>query len=164
VDVACWDTLDFGTDDRLTFQLEDPYVFPVADASYDVIVSGQVAEHVPKLWRWMVEVARVCRPGGIVVTVAPVSWPYHEAPQDCWRIYPDGFRALYEDAGLDVLVAEWDSADLDGLRGRLPRRFRGKRGWSQLAGLMLLLHDRLKLPIEGAFDTIAIGQRPVESA
>jgi len=162
VEVECWHTVDFATGMPVTYELDDPYVFPVDDDAYDVIVSGQVVEHVPRLWRWMGEVARVCRPGGTVITVAPVSWPYHEAPQDCWRIYPEGLKALYEDVGLEVVFADWDSLETEGLRRRLPRALAGKRGWSRLASLLLLFHERLWSPYEGAFDTIAIGRRPAK--
>jgi hypothetical protein len=26
-------------------------------------------------------------------------WPFHEYPIDCWRAYPDGMTALYEEGG-----------------------------------------------------------------
>ena len=158
--VACWHTLDFRGDPLLTYTLDEPYRFPIADCTYDVVISGQVAEHVPMLWQWMEEVARVCRTSGTVITIAPVTWPYHEAPQDCWRIYPEGLRALYEHAGLTTVFARWDSVELEHVKKRLPRRLRGRRAWSQLAPAMLLLHDRARFPVAGAFDTIAVA--PVE--
>ena len=45
----------------------------------------------------MKEVARVVKPDGLVITIAPVSWPYHAAPIDCWRVYPAGLNALWGD-------------------------------------------------------------------
>lgn len=104
-DVAGWETLDFagGVGDPPTHELKDPYHFPLDDNSYDVVLSGNVLEHIPKPWRWMPEVARVIKPGGHVITIVPVSWPFHEVPVDCWRVYPDGLSALYEDSGLDVV-------------------------------------------------------------
>src|SRR3954454_12021003 len=112
VEVGSWETLDFAGRPGVTHGTEDPYHFPLPDDGYDVVLSGQVIEHVPKIWRWMPELARIVRPGGVVITVAPISWPFHEAPVDCWRMYPDGLCALYEDAGLTVEVAEWGSAEL----------------------------------------------------
>ena len=115
-----WETLDLYRDDRLTYTALSEYAFPIADNSYDLVISGQVIEHVRKIWVWMKEVARVCRVGGIVITVNPVSWPYHEAPIDCWRAFPEGMRALYEDSSLDVILSEWGSLEATGYRRRLP--------------------------------------------
>jgi SAM-dependent methyltransferase len=165
VDVAAWDTLDMTSDltgdDHLTYKATHPYEFPVPDDSYDVVLSGQVLEHVPKIWRWMPELARVTRRGGTVITIAPVSWPYHEAPQDCWRAYPDGLRALYEDAGLDVALAEWGSVELEPVLARLPRRLRGKSLWQKLSTSVLLLHHNTRLPLQAAFDTVVVGRKPI---
>lgn len=160
VEVATWHTLDFPGSTDLTYELTDGYRFPLASDSYDVVLSGQVVEHIPKPWRWMPEVARVTRPGGVVVTIAPVSWPFHEYPVDCWRAYPDGLRGLYDDAGLEVLVAEWGSVELEPVVRKLPGRLRGQELWQMLSTFMLLLHDHLHLPIAGAYDTIVIGRKP----
>ncbi len=77
------------------------YAIDCADESFDMVFSANVIEHVPKLWRWMAEVVRVVRPGGYVLCVNPVSWPFHEAPRDCWRLFPDAYRALFEEAGVE---------------------------------------------------------------
>lgn len=81
-----WETLDFvhvGGVDHTTI---DGYRFPIKTGTYDIVVSGQVIEHVGKIWVWIHEVARVCKAGGIIITISPVNWEYHEAPIDCWRI------------------------------------------------------------------------------
>lgn len=105
-----WHSVGLEEDSRLTYQGE-PYVYPIATNAYDVVVSGQVIEHVAKPWLWVKELARVVKPGGMVVTIGPVTWPYHEAPIDCWRIYPDGMHALYHEAGLDPILAKAESLD-----------------------------------------------------
>lgn len=160
IDVACWDSVDFPGRVPVTYELAEPYSFPIPDESYDVVLSGQVIEHVPKIWRWMPELARVTRPGGHIITVAPVSWPYHEAPHDCWRIYPAGLSALYEDIGLEVLVAEWGSVELEPLQRRVPQSLRRRPLWQQLSTLFLLLHNHVGVPTQGAFDTVAVGRKP----
>jgi len=159
-EVATWDTLDMTGDDHLTYRATDPYRYPVPDDSYDVVLSGQVLEHVPKIWRWMTELARITRPGGTVITIAPVTWPYHEAPQDCWRAYPDGLRALYEDAGLGVELAEWGSVELEPVLARLPRALRRKSMWEKISSTVLLLHHNVRLPLQAAFDTVVVGRKP----
>jgi SAM-dependent methyltransferase len=154
-----WDTLDIYRDARLTYTAPSEYSFPVPDNAYDLVVSGQVIEHVRKIWVWMKEVARVCKPGGIVITVNPVSWPYHEAPIDCWRMYPEGMQALYDEAGLEVILSEWGSLEETHFRRRLPGvslEWRSK--WLRLAYRVL---GRFGFPVECAFDTITIGKKVV---
>lgn len=157
---AAWETMDFAVRDGLTHTLVDPYSFPLADDSFDVVLSCQVIEHVPKIWRWMPELVRVVRPGGLVITVAPVSWPYHEAPVDCWRMYPDGLSALYEDSGLVVELAEWGSPEMEHALRRMPRRLQERKVSQYLSTAILLLHKGARLPLQGAFDTVVVGRKP----
>ena len=96
-----WDTLDIWQDARLTYSATSEYSFPAPSDAYDIVLSGQVIEHVRKIWLWIKELTRVCKVGGLVITINPVSWPYHEHPIDCWRAFPEGMRALYEDASLE---------------------------------------------------------------
>jgi hypothetical protein len=49
----CWDTLDVYTDNRLTYTAASEYSFPIADNFYDIVLSGQVIEHVRKIWLWI---------------------------------------------------------------------------------------------------------------
>ncbi len=117
-----WETIDLADAPNaaaLTYRSPDGYTFPIDDGVFDVVISANVIEHVRKVWTWMREVARVCKPGGLVITLNPVNWPYHEAPVDCWRIYPEGMRTLYEEAGLKVDVATF--ASLDGPEAHPPR-------------------------------------------
>lgn len=76
--------------------MEDAYNITCGDGLFDVVFSLSVAEHVRELWTWMKELARVTKVGGRIVCVNPVSWPYHESPYDCWRIMPEGYKALFE--------------------------------------------------------------------
>ena len=146
-----WQTLDITGDERLTFHAIDEYTFPMPADLFDVVISGQVIEHVRKTWTWIREVARVCKPGGHVVTVNPVSWGYHEAPIDCWRIYPEGMRTLYDEAGLEVehCVAE----SLETWLHRLPKYLR----------LFRKVVTGGEMPASGlppVLDTITIGRKP----
>jgi SAM-dependent methyltransferase len=158
--IATWETLDFsdwlGTPTHLS---TSPYDFPIAGDHYDVVVSGQVIEHVPHVWRWMKEVARVCKPGGLVITINPVSWNYHEAPVDCWRIYPEGMKALSEDAGLEVIISTWESLELDNLTKWLPKGMREKSHLQKYFGLLELAGRRLGTSFTGSFDTITIARK-----
>lgn len=70
--------------------------------TFDVVVSTQVLEHVRRPWRWLAEIARITKPGGIVYICTPNTIEFHEHPVDCWRAWPEGLRAIAEDAGLSV--------------------------------------------------------------
>lgn len=95
--------LDISEGPNVDVVTSDPYVWPVSDDSFDVVISGQCLEHVKDMYRWIREVARVLRPGGLCCIIAPCAWPQHRYPVDCWRIYPDGMGFLLQDiAGLDI--------------------------------------------------------------
>jgi len=154
---AEWHTLDIFEDARLTYVAESEYRFPIADDSYDVVVSGQVIEHVRKTWVWIKEVARVCKPGGIVITINPVSWPYHEAPIDCWRVFPEGMKALYDEASLEVLLSTWESLEVGGYRRYLPGA--SPEAYGSRRRLVSRLLGHLGVPVERAYDTVTIGRK-----
>lgn len=161
-DAAKWDTLDIATTyTSPTWLVTDAYKFPVPSNAYDIVISGQVIEHVPKIWRWFPELARMCKPGGLVITINPVSWHYHEAPVDCWRIYPEGMKALADDAGLEVLSSTWESVEFDKVPF-LPQRVRAeKRFLMLLFGPFWAMSRVLRLPFQGSFDTITIARKPL---
>ena len=116
-----WDTIDFVNTEfvdsaaiqNLTFKLKSSYSFPIADSSYDIVVSGQVLEHVEKIWVWLGELKRIVKPGGYIITINPVSWPYHEAPVDCWRAFPSGIRALADEHSLEVELCIFASLEAE---------------------------------------------------
>ncbi len=82
---------------------------------FDLVISGQTMEHVRRPWLWMQGVVQLAKPGGLVFVIAPNTFAFHEYPIDCWRVWPDGMRAVMEDAGLMVLKAGHVGIDTDGL-------------------------------------------------
>ena len=131
---------------KLTYTAKSEYEFPIADESFDIVVSGQVIEHVRKIWVWIKEVARVCRTGGYVITINPVNWEFHEAPIDCWRMYPEGMKALYDEAGLQMEIATFEA-----LEPRLYSTF-----YLLKQAFRPMLGRRLKIA-PATIDTISIG-------
>jgi len=150
-----WDTVDLATRPGMTHAARSEYEFPIAADQYDLVLSGQVLEHVKKPWRWLPELARVCRPGGHVITISPVTWPYHEAPVDCWRIYPEGMRALCEEAGLQVLDVRWESLEGRSILPRWPRP-----ASDHAPGRLYKVARWLRWPLARSFDTLTIGRKP----
>jgi SAM-dependent methyltransferase len=147
-DTITWETLDIFECSNLTYVAANEYEFPIPDETFDIVLSGQVIEHVRKIWIWMKELSRVCKRGGWVITVNPVSWRYHEAPIDCWRIYPEGMKALYDEAGLEATVSECESLE--------PFVF---STWSFIRALSKSLFGRRRSYQWPVADTISIGMK-----
>ncbi|MFI8809883.1 MULTISPECIES: methyltransferase domain-containing protein [unclassified Streptomyces] len=84
-----------------------PYRIPAKSNSADAVLSGQAFEHIPFFWATMLEIARVLKPGGYAFITAPSRGHAHDA-QDCWRYYPDGFRALAAHSRLELCEAYTD--------------------------------------------------------
>ncbi len=153
-----WETLDIADDGKLTYVAENEYKFPVPDGTFDIVLSGQVIEHVRKIWVWVKELARVCKKGGKVIIIAPISWTYHKAPIDCWRIYPDGMQALYEDADLAMDLCTMESLEYKGKRTIIPGVTSRECKTKGFSG-KIILKEMLKWPVTVALDTIAIGTK-----
>lgn len=73
--------------------------------SADVIIAGQTFEHTEFFWLTMRESALALKPGSLCCVLAPSAGPEHRYPRDCWRVYPEGLRAVARDAGLETLEA-----------------------------------------------------------
>lgn len=98
--------LDLRAGPGVDIVLDSPHAFPLPDGSADAVLSGQALEHAPRFWRVLEEVARVLRPGGLLLLVVPSAGPIHRHPVDCYRFLPDCLPGLAEDCGLD-LVESW---------------------------------------------------------
>lgn len=73
---------------------------------FDTIFSTQVFEHIPRPWLAAKELNRILKPGGVCIVTAPFLQPYHADPHDYYRYTVDGLRALFEDAGFEVLECD----------------------------------------------------------
>jgi SAM-dependent methyltransferase len=111
---ASYTGLDVAPGRNVDVVATDAYKFPLPSDAFDVVISGQAFEHIEFPWLTMLEIARVLKPGGVSVVIAPSSGYEHRYPQDCWRFYPDGMRALAKWAGLDCVAAltNWPEARL----------------------------------------------------
>jgi FkbM family methyltransferase len=80
------------------------------DATFDIVYSHQVLEHVPKPWLAASEILRVTRKGGFGIHTTCAFNPRHGLPDfnDYYRFLPDGLAQLFD--GVNVLVkGEWGS-------------------------------------------------------
>jgi hypothetical protein len=156
-----WETLDIYDSPKLTYPKSDVYHFRIPDNQYDIVLSGQVIEHVAHIWRWMAELNRITKPGGLVITINPVSWPYHEAPIDCWRIYPEGMKALSEDSGLVVEQSFWGCLESPHVRHVVPGRSLQQQ--PKILKVFSPILARFGGRVEKSFDNITVARKPVRN-
>jgi SAM-dependent methyltransferase len=107
-----WDYLGLDAEHapNVDLTVKDPYHWrELADASFDVVVSGQAFEHIEWPWLTIMEIARVLKPAGLAAITAPSAGHVHRYPTDCWRYYPDGFPALAKYAGLSLIENDVDT-------------------------------------------------------
>lgn len=102
--------IDLEDGPNVDIVLSDPYRWPMASSSADLIVSGQAFEHIEFFWETWMEMVRALKPGGRIFLIAPSRGPEHRFPQDCWRFYPDGYTALAKFAGLHLeeVSTDWE--------------------------------------------------------
>ena len=75
----------------------------IGDEVADIVICGQVMEHVRYPWLTIREIARIMKHGGLCFIIAPSRGPLHPHPKDCWRFMPDGMESLLMWADIDVL-------------------------------------------------------------
>jgi 2-polyprenyl-6-hydroxyphenyl methylase/3-demethylubiquinone-9 3-methyltransferase len=100
----------------------DVAALPVADGVADVVLAGEIFEHVDELERTVAEIARVLRPGGILVcdTISATWWARFSLvtvgerlpggpPRRCHDpglfVPPERLRALCADYGIALAVS-----------------------------------------------------------
>jgi len=97
---------DLAAGNGVDIVLEDPYRLPLDDRSVDIVLSGQMLEHCEFFWLAFAEMMRVLKPDGFLFLIAPSGGPIHRYPVDCYRFYPDAYRALAKYANCR-LVEVW---------------------------------------------------------
>jgi SAM-dependent methyltransferase len=168
-----WHTLDLHESfPGITYVSAEEYRYPVESESYDIIISGQVIEHVKKIWLWLDELKRIIRKDGTLIILNPVSWPYHAYPVDCWRIFPDGMKALCDHCKLEIILCKFESLEADhfgnSMTPTIPGEsytFHNQRNRLRLIKIwnaaihFLPIFKKLKVPVEVAYDTITIAKK-----
>jgi SAM-dependent methyltransferase len=71
--------------------------WPLADASFDVVMCNQVLEHVVEPALTLAEIRRVLRPGGILLLSVPFIYCEHGMPYDFRRFTAGGLGMLLAD-------------------------------------------------------------------
>jgi len=95
--------LDLEAGDNVDVVIDDPYSYPFQSDTFDAVLCGQVLEHCEHPHLLIQECARVLKPGGVFLGVAPFVFKEHKYPVDCWRLLPDGWKVLFRDADLGLI-------------------------------------------------------------
>jgi hypothetical protein len=107
--------------------MSDPYRLPLENSTIDIVICGQMLEHCEFFWLAFAEMMRVVSSDGFLFLIAPSAGPEHRYPVDCYRFYPDAYRALAKYANCVLMEAWCDERgpwrDLVGVfrRHRLPK-------------------------------------------
>lgn len=73
-------------------------------ARFDFVHSVSTFEHLVMPWQAAAEIARVMRPGGLILTQTHQAWPVHDAPWDFFRFSRDSWKGLFNEVtGFEVL-------------------------------------------------------------
>jgi SAM-dependent methyltransferase len=103
---------DLTPGEGVNIVLDDPYHVPLPDGSVDVVISGQTLEHCEFFWLTFAEMVRLLKPDGFIFLIAPSQGPEYRFPVDCYRFYPDAYRALAKWANCDLVEVWRDDRDL----------------------------------------------------
>jgi SAM-dependent methyltransferase len=86
--------------------LEPDGSVPVADETFDAVLSTQVLEHVEDPALHLSECLRVLRPGGRLLLSTHGIMVWHPDPVDNWRWTCEGLRRVVREAGFEVVRFE----------------------------------------------------------
>lgn len=76
---------------------------PFDDAIFDACLSVVTLEHVTDPQRAVDEMARVAKPGALLLLVVPQDWEVHQHPHDYWRYTRFAVRRLLERSGWEIV-------------------------------------------------------------
>lgn len=127
--------VDLAAGPGVDLVIDDPHRIPLAAASADVVVSGQMLEHNAFFWLTFQEKVRLLHDDGFIFMIAPSRGQIHRYPADCYRFFPDSYAALAKLTNT-VLVDCW----LD------------DNHWGDLVGVFRKSYDKAY----GMFDTATI--------
>lgn len=80
----------------------DGKTLPVKSSSVDKVISNQVLEHVFTPDRFMGEIYRILKPGGLLLLTVPMVWDEHEVPYDYARYTSFGIRDILARNGFEI--------------------------------------------------------------
>jgi SAM-dependent methyltransferase len=98
---------------------------PSPDATYDLILSTQVLEHVEQPERYLAECRRLLKPTGRLLLTTHGVMYYHRDPEDYWRWTVPGLQLLFKNSGLMIV----DDVGILGLAAAAAQIFQDETCW-----------------------------------
>jgi SAM-dependent methyltransferase len=93
---------DYVAFDEVDYLLPYDSIIPERENAFDLVISTQVAEHLPVPQTYFREALRVLKPGGQLICTTHGCWEDHGVPFDFQRWTGDGLRRDLEHAGFGV--------------------------------------------------------------
>jgi SAM-dependent methyltransferase len=79
------------------------HCIPLPSSSLDAILCSEVLAYVSNPMAAWHEFGRILKPRGKLLLAAPMYWPWHNEPHDCYRYTEHGLRHLAGEAGFDLI-------------------------------------------------------------
>lgn len=108
----CYETADLHAGSTYVC---DIHALPIADQTFDAILSTQTLEHTKEPKIVLSELRRVLKDGGPILLTGPFIYEEHFKPMDFYRFTSFGFTYLFETAGFRIARITW----LEGFFGTL---------------------------------------------
>jgi SAM-dependent methyltransferase len=86
--------------------LGDLSLLPFDAGTFDAALNVVTLEHVTDPARVLCELARVLKPGGSLLLIAPLEWEEHQQPHDYYRYTRYGLEFLLKQAGFAEIAIE----------------------------------------------------------
>jgi SAM-dependent methyltransferase len=83
--------------------LADAINIPLPAKHSDIISMISVLEHLPEPGKALKEAARITKPKGTLILVAPQNYPLHDSPHDFFRYTRYGLKKLLNEAGFRII-------------------------------------------------------------
>lgn len=164
---------DLAGNPSATLALNGDGSIPVASATFDVVMSTQVLEHVADPQLYLLEAHRVLRPGGEILLSTHGVFVYHPDPVDYWRWTGAGLQRALTIAGFEIhrfegiigLVPTGLQLVQDGMYWHVPRVIRPL--FALVMQALIKAADRLHSPASRAINAqvfAVIARKPGRSA
>ncbi len=75
--------------------------------NYDAVMGVAVLEHLIMPWKFVIEVNRVMKTGGLGFFLTVQCWPLHDQPWDFWRFSAEAWASLFnQHTGFEIIEAK----------------------------------------------------------